>query len=938
MKRIKTPAGLAALLLAGTCLTAPLALPSLALAEVTADGTTTEASPLTPAVAGVTAPKDFFPQEPGTDYYLANYTQYEAYLKLLDQQSDRMKLESFGTTEEGRTQWMAIVSTPENLANLERYKDIARRLAKAEGVSEDEAHRLAAEGKAVVWIDAGLHATETVTTQGQVHVLYRLLTGQDAETQRTLNDTILLFGHVNPDGLELVADWYMRKDKPEERSFRDIPRLYQKYTGHDNNRDSYMVTQAETENVNRIHYREWFPQIVYNQHQTGPRGMVVFIPPFRDPFNYNLDSLVMTTTNELGTAMHSRLVSEGKGGSGADTVASYSTWHNGMVRSTPYYHNAVGILTEIIGGPTPEDIALVPEHQLARSDLPLPIAPRKWHLRDSIDYQWSMNRAVIDYAARNRERVLFNMWRMGMNGIERGSTDTWQITPSDVDRLRAAGGEGQRGAVDAGLMASVIRTSENREARGYIINPETQRDLPASVAFLNTLIKNGVDVEVAERPFTVNGTRYPAGSYVVKTAQAYRPHVLDMFEPQDHPHNTDYPGGPPKLPYDVAGYTLAYQMGVNFDRIQDGFEAPTTKATDVLSAPAGRVIGSGRAGYVIGHEANNSFILTNRLLAAGIKPEWISQSVRANGETLGAGAIWVPASAEATAIVREAVGPLGIDAHAVARRPAGDGMALRPVRVGLVDRYGGVMSSGWTRWLLEQYEFPFEVVYPKALDTEDLNAKYDVLVFTDTAAPTLSYAGYRNGGAWSQPAPETVPDEMRGWLGEVTAETTVPRIAEFARKGGTVVTIGNSNRLAHLLGAPIEPALVNNENGRVTPLATTDFFLPGSVLSASVETTNPLAYGMPEQADVFFSNGQTFRVTGEGAKTVVTFDSENPLRSGWAHHPERLKDTAAVVDVDLGEGKVFAYGAEVTQRAQPHGTFRLFFNGLLYGPASAGRE
>ena len=937
MKRIKPSAGLMALLLAGTCLTAPVVVAAPAVAQGASAAEAGE-GPITPAVAGITAPKDFFPQEPGTDYYLINHDQYEAYLKLLDQQSDRMTLRSIGTSEEGRTQWMAIVSTPENLARLDRYQEIARKLAKAEGVSEEEARQLAAEGKSVVWIDAGLHATETVTTQGQVHVLYRLLSGQDPETLRTLDETILLFGHANPDGLQLVADWYLRKENPQERSFRDIPRLYQKYTGHDNNRDSYMVTQAETQNIARVHFRDWFPQIVYNQHQTGPRGLVVFIPPFRDPYNYNLDGLVMNMTSELGTAMHSRLVSEGKGGSGSNSVASYSTWHNGMVRSTPYYHNAIGILTELIGGPTPEEIALVPDHQLARNDVPLPIAPRTWHLRDSIDYQWSMNRAVIDYAARNRERLLFNIWRMGMNAIERGSTDTWKITPTLVDRMKAEAGATQRGAVDASLLDTVVRTPENREPRGYIINPETQRDLPTTVAFLNALIKNGVDVEIAERPFTVNGTRYPAGSYVVKTAQAYRPHVLDMFEPQDHPHNTEYPDGPPKLPYDVAGYTLAYQMGVQFDRIQDGFEAPTTKAEDLLAPPPGRVIGNGRAGFVIGHEENNSFILTNRLLAAGIQPEWIGQSVRTNGEEMGAGAIWVPASDQAAAIIREAVGPLGIDAHAVSRRPTGEGLALKPVRIGLVDRYGGVMSSGWTRFLLERYEFPFEVVYPQALDTEDLNAKYDVLVFTDTVAPALNVDGYRRTQAWPQPSADTVPQEMRGWLGEVTAETTVPRIADFARNGGTVVTIGNSNRLAHLLGAPIAPALVKEEGGRAQPLPTTDFFLPGSILEAAVETSHPLAYGMPQRADVFFNNGQTFSITGEGARTVVAFDKADPLRSGWAHNPERLKDTAAVVDVDLGEGKVFAYGTEVIQRAQPHGTFRLFFNGLLYGPAVKGQD
>ena len=907
---------------------------------LTAAGSATAALAQAPAVAApasttVTAPERFFPQAPGTDYFLADYDQYERYLKRVAGESDRMKLESFGTSAEGRTQWMAIMSSPENLAQLDRYRDISRRLARAEGLTAEQAADLAREGKAIVWIDAGLHATETVTTQGQIQIIHRLLTQNDPETRRTLDDVIILFGHANPDGLQLVADWYMRNEDPLKREFNSIPRLYQKYVGHDNNRDSYMSLMPETENINRVHYREWFPQIVFNQHQTGPRGMVVFIPPFRDPFNYNFDPLVMTTTTEVGTIMHSRLISEGKAGSGMNSVAPYSTWHNGMYRSAPYFHNMVGILTEIIGGPTPEAIPLIPETQLARNDEPMPIAPRMWRLQDSIDYQWTMNRAVIDYASRNRERLLMGIYQMGANSIERGSQDSWTITPQKIDELKAAAATADRGAIEAGLFDTVLKTAENRDPRGFIINPEEQRDLPTTVAFLNALMKSGVDVEVASAPFTVGGKRYPQGSYVVKTAQAFRPHVLDMFEPQDHPHNTEYPGGPPKLPYDVAGYTLAYQMGVTFDRVLDGFDGPFGRADNLLATPPGAVIGSGRAGFVIPHEVNNSFILTNRLLKAGASVEWLENGAKVGRTQLQPGALWVQASPESTAAVRAAVGELGFNAYAVDRKPAGGAIALKPVRVGLVDRYGGVMSAGWTRWLLEQYEFPFEVVYPQTLTAGNLNERFDVLVFTDGTTPALNHAAYRPQRHQPLPQAEDIPEAYRAWLGEVTADGAVPQIAEFARNGGSVITIGGANRLAHLLGAPIAPALVKEENGTQRPLATTEFFLPGSILSAKVDNTDPLAFGMPAQADVFFSNGQTYRIAGEGAKSVAWFDTDAPLRSGWAHHQELLKDTSAVVEVDIGKGKLFVYGVEVLQRAQPAGTFRLFFNGLLYGPAVA---
>lgn len=924
----------------------------LTLAGVSTAPAIAQAPSLTQSeAAAITAPASFFPQDPGSDYYLANYTQYEAYLKQLASQSNRMKLESFGTSAEGRTQWMAIVSSPENLANLDKYKDISKRLAKAEGLTEAQAAELAAEGKSVLWIDAGLHSTETVTTQSQIQILYRLLTMNDPETLRTLDDVIILFGHVNPDGTELVANWYMRNENPTDREFSSIPRLYQKYVGHDNNRDSYVSNMPETVNANRVHFREWFPQIIFNQHQTGPRGMVVFVPPFRDPFNYNYDPLVMTSTTEVGTIMHSRLISEGKAGSGMDSVAPYSTWHNGMYRSTPYFHNAVGILTEIIGGPTPETIPLLPDTQLARNDEPMPISPRTWHLKDSLEYQWTMNRAIIDYSSRNRERLLMNIYRMGANSIQRGSQDNWTITPQDIDELKEVGAANaptdpadtpeymlSPGQVNPALYDTVLRAPEKRDARGYILNPAEQRDLPTTVAFMNALFKSGVDIDVAKSAFTVAGKRYPAGSYVVRTAQAYRPHVLDMFEPQDHPHNTEYPGGPPKLPYDVAGYTLAYQMGVNFDRVLDGFEGPFERVTEELDVPAGAVTGSGRAGWVIGHETNNSFILTNRLLKAGQSVFWTKAATRAGGAQLPAGAIWVPASPEAAAIIQTGASELGVSARALGSTPSVETLPLKPVRIGLVDRYGGVMSSGWTRWILEQYEFPFEVVYPQQLDAGNLNASFDVLVFTDGTTPQLRGGPYRASRGGSLPAAETIPAEFRSWLGEVTEQTTLPQIEAFARAGGTVLTIGGANRLATLLKAPVQPALFREVDGQQAPLRNDDFFVPGSILRAKLDVTQPLAYGMPQDADLFFSNGQTFTMSDPAARPIAWFDTASPLRSGWGHGQERLKDTVAIADVDLGEGKLFVYGAEVIQRAQPLGTFKLFFNGLLYGPAASAEE
>jgi len=893
--------------------------------------TTTVQAPNRPTP--VTSPREAFGHEVGADYRLINYTDFEAWLTTVSRQSNRMKLMQVGLSTEGRNQYVAAVSSPENLAGLDRYREIARKLAKAEGISEAEARALSVEGKAVVWIDGGLHSTEVVPPQALIAAIYEYLTATDPEALRILDDVIILFAPLNPDGWELVSNWYMRNPDPLQREFSTIPRLYQAYVGHDNNRDYYLSAMRETTNVNRMLFRDWFPQIIYNHHQTAPAGTVVFMPPFRDPFNFNYDPLVMGTLSEVGAAMHSRLIAEGKPGSTMRSGASYSTWNNGMQRSITYFHNAVGLLTEITGHPTPSRIALIADQQLPRNDLPAPVEPQTWHFSQSIDYSLSINRAVLDYASRNRDRLLFNIWKMGSNAIARGHTDTWRTTPSRVDALRAAAGaQGEaapgRRNLDPALFEQVLRDPQRRDPRGYII-PADQADLPNAIAFLNSLIKTGIDVERATEAFTIGTRTYPAGSFIVKTAQAYRPHVLDMFEPQDHPNDLQYPGGPPVLPYDATGYTLALQMGVSFDRILEGFEGPFERVPDLLSPPPGHITGSGGAGWLVDHQPINGFILTNRLLKAGLAVSWQTDETRLGGTRLAPGALWIPASAESRRIVETAVNELGLSARAVARAPRGDRLALQPVRIGLVDRYGGSMASGWTRWLLEQFEYPFEVIHPQRLDAGNLRRDFDVLVFAADMIPQNLSSSAQRG----QPAPEAIPAQYRPWLGYITQEQTLPQIEAFVRGGGNVITIGSAHRLAVALGAPVTDVLATGEGQARRPLPSTEFFIPGAVLRAEVDPSHPLAFGLPASLDVFFNRNAGFRAI-EGSSSIARYPQTLSVSSGWVIGSQHLAGSEAVLDLPLGQGRVIVLGPDVVNRAQARASAKLLFNAILYGPAA----
>ncbi|MBO9637438.1 MAG: peptidase [Siphonobacter aquaeclarae] len=904
--------------------------------------------------AQVPSQKEHFGFTIGDDYHLANYTQTEAYFKKIAAANPTtVKLQVIGKTEEGRDQLMAIVTSPENHAKLARLKEISVKMARAEGLTDEAAHALAAEGKAIVWIDGGIHSTEMVATHQLIETLWQVTSRKDAETKRILDNVVILFTHINPDGQELVANWYMKDSDPKKRKMETIPRLYQKYVGHDNNRDYFIQNMKESQNVGRQLFVEWIPQIMYNHHQRGPAGSVLAGPPYRDPFNYVFDPGMVTGIDALGAAMYNRLNAENKPGFTRLNGSSFSTWYNGGLRTTTHFHNMIGLLTEIIGGPTPEEVPLVPQRLIPNNNTPNPVTPQKWYFRQSIDYSVSLNYAVLDYAARNPDHLLYNIYKMGKNSIDRGSKDYWTPYPKRVEAINTAyrddqakaaprGRGGAAAAANADPMGwnargagvplkyydSLMHAPILRDPRGFII-PSDQADFPTAVKFVNALIRTGIQIEKATAPFTVNGKSYPAGSFVVKTAQAFRPHILDMFEPQDYPNDFQYPGGPPIRPYDSAGWTLAFQMGVKFDRILEGFDGPFTKLPyGELQLAPGSVSASASGGYLLSSKVNDSFIAVNDLVKAGLEVFRITSGP-------SAGSFYVPGSAKAKTTLGDASKTLGISVAGVAKKPAGAMEKVAPLRIALWDTYGGSMPSGWTRWILEQYHFPFTVVYPKDIDAGDLKKKYDVIVFVTRAIPAYRggendpYAAFR-----TDPKEDEIPAEFRPMMGRMTAEKSIPALKAFLEAGGKVVTIGTSTALAFHLGLPVRNALTELTSAGVErPLPNEKYYVPGSILKVSVDSTAKASWGLPAETDIVFENSPVFHLSPDAvAKGVVAplawFPNNKPLRSGWAWGEAYLQDGVTAFEAKVGAGKLYAFGPEITFRAQAHGTFKWLFNQL----------
>jgi hypothetical protein len=893
------------------------------------------ARPLT--AQNLPSPEEFFGFGLGKDYHLTNYTQTESYFKELDKLSDKAKLVSIGKTEEGREQWMMVVSAANNLANLEQYRNISVRLARAENIRDEEAAALATQGKAIVWIDGGLHSTETVGIHQLTETIYQVLTREDAEIKRILDNVIILFVHANPDGHEKIGNWYMRESTPEKRSLSHLPTLYQKYIGHDNNRDFYIQNMKESVNLGNQLFVEWIPQIMYNHHQRGPAGSVLAGPPYRDPFNHVFDPMMVTGIDAVGAAMYNRLNAENKPGFTRMNGSTFSTWYNGGLRTTTHFHNMIGILTEIVGGPNPEEIPFVPERIIPNSNTPNPVMPTpKWHFQQSIDYSVSMNFAVLDYASRNSDHLLYNIYLMGKGSIERGSRDYWTPYPGKVEKVNAAYQQvkdkyptsqtRRSGVIPSVFFDSLFQHPDTRDPRGFVISAD-QQDFPTTVKFINALIKTGIRIEKASGNFTIQGKSYPKGSYIVKTNQAFRPHVLDMFEPQDYPNDFQYPGGPPVRPYDAAGWTLAYQMGVKFDRILEDFDGPFETLTyGVLENPAAPVITELKTGFYLSSAQNDAYIVVNELLKKGIPVSRTRTAV----DGLPAGSFYVPASG--SKFVQEKVKQLGITAIPAKAAPSG-ALPIKPSRIALFDQYGGSMPSGWVRWLLEQYNFNYQLVFPKEIDSGELNRKYDVLLFVSGGIP--AYVADVTGGGYfgSMPKPADIPAEFHHMIGSLTAEKSVPQLKTFIENGGKIVTIGSSTILAYHLGLPVKNALVElQREGIEKPLPGEKHFVPGSVLVTRVDNNQPLNWGLDTHVDVLFNNNPVFKMKPEAKlqsiQVLSWFDTRTPLKSGWAWGQAYLEDGITGFEAPMGKGKFVAYTPEITYRAQSHGTFKMLFNNL----------
>ncbi|MGE0143650.1 MAG: M14 metallopeptidase family protein [Planctomycetota bacterium] len=908
---------------------------------------------LAPAIVSqLPSPTTAFGHEIGADGKLVAYTEMIRWWEDLARQSPRMRLESIGTTSWGQDQRVAVISAPAQLARIESILSEHRALALGQVTEPAAVARAVAELPAVIWIDGGLHASESIAGQNILELVWQLVSRDDAEVRRILDGVVVVVCPANPDGMELIAKGYRATKRVGL-----LPVLYQRYIGHDNNRDHYAGNQPETRNIQFALYHRWLPQVVYNHHQTAPAGTVIFTPPFRDPFNYRFDPLIVRGIDLIAAQMNYRFAAEGKPGVISKSGASYSTWWNGGLRTTAYFHNMIGILTEVFGSPDPTPLRPGANRTLPSVDYPDPIGERMWHARETIDYLQTANFAILDHAARYREELTRNQWWMARRAIERGSQDSWTATPELVakNNARRARARERRGEVGEGEGESGERRTESesnaltdpahRDPRVYVI-PADSADYAAAVRLVRALRRCAVEVYRLTRTTTLpDGRVAVAGSFVLPAAQPFRAHLLDMLEPQWHPNDIGSSGEPIR-PYDSAGWTLSMQMGVDVLRYQDGVELPTEPIADIELAfdpDPNRNLPESATGWLLDARDSSLWPTVNFLHEAAVPMKIVDGELRDGATGSTTGAVFVAANGTAAERLSIAMRRFGARPVAVPAGTVVSGPVLSVPRIGLFDPFGGDMATGWTEWTLREFGFAPQRVSGARVEAGDLLADYDVLIFC-TGLPASGARDRRDDAL--ERGRNVVTEEQVIALREalppfedwadledrrvrITAEKGRVALEQFVTQGGRLIAANSAvERAIDLLQLPVD-AGVNTAEGREA--SRNQFFIPGSLLWIDIDAAQPLCAGVPARSIAMFRGSTALTPHSDAAVTTLArWSVEEPLlASGWALGGELIRGKPAIVTVAKGKGSVVLFGADVVYRGQPVATFKFLFNAIV---------
>ncbi|MBI3819384.1 MAG: hypothetical protein HY286_11875 [Planctomycetes bacterium] len=838
--------------------------------------------------ASVPSPEAFFGYPMGADGKLALYTKAQDYWIELSKKSKWIQMENMGRTTQGLIHWMLVLSDPKNLENAAAWKESASKLIEADHTNPEEARAIAKDGKITVMITCGIHSDEVAASQMASELVYEIVANKNLpfDRDKVFEHLILLIvPSVNPDGQELVASW-VEKTAGTENEGAPMPYLYHYIAGHDDNRDWFAFNLAETRNISNVLYKSWRPHVLVDHHQMGARGARFFVPPFGDPLNRAVHPLVWRGANLFGQAIAYDLETAGKAGVTHDSY--FQGWWEGGLSRAPWWHNAIGILTECASAnlafPLKVDASEIePGGGIVSFGEPSARYPNPWnggtwHVRDICDYQKIATYTTLKLAADKREDILWNSYQMSAAAVAKGRAN---------------------GRIGAYAM------------------PAGAGDAAARLRMVEMLMLAGVRVEQLTEPWTFDHYQFAPGTFVARLDQPFGPYLRDMLEDQHYP---DLAAA--QRPYDITGWTLSRLMGVACERV-DFPETVPPKGNILDKLPFPKVLNAtdpAAAKYVaIDARSNDAFRAAGRAIA---ERNWLGRSTVSlktkDGRSLPAGAFLVK-SAEASWIHE------GYEIETGAVDEVDDHLTqkLRGVKTGIYESYDPSIDKGWTYYVVDRY-----VWKPQMIHNEDLAR---LLPMLDTfIIPESSPEVLWDGGPKSETKPGRMPfpKEFRGGIGA----DGIKQLKAFVERGGTLIGLGTScDFLIDRMDLPVTNVLKGAKRE--------DFSCPGSLIKIKLSNNNPIAFGMPDEAAGFFSSNVAFKTSPPNIKfdrnVIARFPAEGDLLlSGYIKGEEKLRGAAGAVEIGMGKGKIVLFGLRVQHRAQTDATFKLLFNAILSSVSS----
>lgn len=828
-------------------------------------------------VATIPTPGEVLGHNPGQEGWIPTWEEMVKYFDTLDEVSDRISVERHGTSTNGLPYISVAISAPANLEPEARQLNRQRleALWDTRNSSPEQRQDAIDNARSVGIILATQHSTEIGAALMCMQFAYDMTSATDSESLRMLEESIaILIPSHNPDGINIIHDWNERIVDTEYDD-AELPYLYHPYTGHDNNRDWFMMTQAETRLYVDLHNRE-HPQAVFDMHQMQSDGARFMVPPFIDPLDPNQNPVIQQGFASLGSHIAQRLTSEGK--AGVVTNAIFDNFSPSLAYGN--YHGSVDLLSEAASVRLATSINLKKSELAARDGFdpvkrswnhPLPWEGGKWSLADIVEYDLIAAKAFFQHLTAFRSQWL-----------------------RDYESINSQ------------------RLNTTAKPYGFVI-PQDQRD-PGSTAELLEILQRGlVEVQTATEEIVLDGVKWPAGTRVVSLSQPAGDFAKTLLEIQTYPDLRRWKGGPPVPPYDVVGHTLPLQMGVRVFPIEQpiGEDLALQIETDAIDYNGKVTPTTSAKAWVLDERQNSSVAAIMDLLAEDVD---VYRARKANPELgIRAGAIIVPASNENAELLREIAEDGGTDAFQIGNVADLDVYRLKNVRLGVYRPNVSSMDEGWARWVLEEFGFEYTTLTTTDVKQGNLRDRFDCIL-----VPHIAAASIRNGQPERNKAGNKNIPEYVGGLGFQGMDA----LSTFVTDGGTLVGIDAATEvLTQDMALPVSNALSKYKND--------EFYCPGSLVRVVVDTDHPLGYGLPRDLPVLFMNSVAFDISGPDATSVAQYPGSDPLLSGWILGEKHLNRKHALVDVRFGEGNVVLVGFRPYFRAQTRGTYRVLFNAIL---------